>query len=92
MTPEEVTTVVLNECKSKQKGVYRTNDNPPREVPAIAIDCDVSLIDRKAGVVFYVRHFDGKLNESVNISQTSNSVAKGPSEEINKFLGTLPKR
>lgn len=92
MTPEEVGTVVLKECRSTQKGVYRTTENPPREVPAIAIDCDVSLIDRQAGTVYFVRRFEGKLNEQASISDTSNSVSKGPSDEINKFLGSLPKR
>ncbi len=92
MTPEEVGTVVLKECRSTQKGVYRTTENPPREVPAIAIDCDVSLIDRQAGAVYFVKRFEGKLSEQASISTTSNSVAKGPTDEINKFLGALPKR
>lgn len=91
-SPEELGTVVLEECKSTQKGVYRTQENPPREVPAIAIDCEVSLIDHQAGVVYFTKRFEGKLNEQATISQTSNTVSKGPNDEMNKWLGALPRR
>lgn len=91
-SPEELGTVVLEECKSTQKGVYRTQENPPREVPAMAIDCDVSLIDRQAGAIYFTKRFEGKLNEQASISQTSNTVYKGPNDEINKWLGALPRK
>ncbi|HQZ94875.1 MAG TPA: hypothetical protein PLP21_01080 [Pyrinomonadaceae bacterium] len=91
-SPEELGTVVLEECKSFQKGVYRTQENPPREVPAMAIDCDVSLIDRQAGAVYFTKRFEGKLNEQASISQSSNTVYKGPNDEINKWLGALPRK
>ncbi|MEQ1606489.1 MAG: hypothetical protein ABL999_16635 [Pyrinomonadaceae bacterium] len=91
-SPEELGTVVLEECRSTQKGVYRTKEDPPREVPAMAIDCDVSLIDHQARAVYFVKKFEGKLNEQASISQSSNSVYKGPNEEINKFLGDLPRK
>ncbi|MFT3744768.1 MAG: hypothetical protein QM785_10820 [Pyrinomonadaceae bacterium] len=91
-SPEELGTVVLEECKSTQKGVYRTQENPPREVPAIAIDCDISLIDHQAGAVYFTKRFDSKLNDQASISQTSNTVSKGPNDEMNKWLGSLPRR
>lgn len=91
-TPEEVGTVVLKECRSTQKGVYRTTENPPREVPAIAIDCDVYLVDHPAGSIYYFKKFEGKLKDEARVSTVSNSVSSGPHEEINKFLGSLPRR
>ena len=91
-SPEELGTVVLEECKSTQKGVYRTNEVPPREVPAIAIDCDVSLIDHQSNTVYFTKRFEGILSDQASISQTSNTVSKGPNDEINKWLGALPRR
>lgn len=92
MTPEEVGTVILKECRSTQRGVYRTSDNPPRELPAIAIDCEVSLIDKASQKVYFSKIFQGKLSDETSVSQVSNSVASGPDQEINAFLTGLPKR
>lgn len=92
MTPDEVGTVVLKTCRSIQKGVYRTAENVPREVPAIAIDCDVSLIDRQADTLYFVKRFEGKLSGTASIAETSNRVSSGPTDEINRFLGALPRR
>lgn len=92
MTPEEVGTVILTECRSTQRGVYRTSDNPPRELPAIAIDCEVSLIDRAAQKVYFSKMFQGNLSDETSVSQLSNSVASGPDQQINAFLAGLPRR
>lgn len=92
MTPEEVSTVVLKTCRSIQKGVYRTAENVPREVPAVSIDCDVSLIDRQADTLYFVKRFEGKLSGTASIAETSNRVSSGPTDEINRFLGGLPRR
>lgn len=92
MTPEEVGTVILKECRSTQRGVYRTTDNPPRELPAIAIDCEVSLIDIAAQKVYFSKIFQGKLSDETSVSKVSNSVASGPDQEINAFLAGLPRR
>lgn len=91
-TPEEVGTVILNECRSTQKGVYRTTDAPPRELPAIAIDCELSLIDRADQKIYFFKLFQGKLSDEASVSQVSNSVARGPEQEINAFLAGLPRR
>lgn len=90
-TPDEVGTVILNECRSQQKGVYRTADNPPREVPAMALDCSVSLIDRAADSVYFIQHFEGKLGSETSIAKISNSVAAAPEQEISEFLAKLPR-
>lgn len=92
MTPEEVDTVVLQECRSTQKGVYRTTDDPPREMPATAIDCEVFLIDRAARKVYFSKVFHGKLSDEPSVSMVSNSVANRPDQEINAFLAGLPTR
>lgn len=92
MIPEEVGTVILKECRSNQKGVYRTNDNPPRELPAIAIDCEVSFVDKAAQIVYFSKVFQGKLSDEASVSKVSNSVASGPDQEINAFLAGLPRR
>src|SRR5215203_6743651 len=62
-TPEEVQTVVLRVCQRTQKGVYKTNENPPRELPAFATDCDVTIVDRSIQAVIFKKHFDANLRD-----------------------------
>lgn len=90
-TPDEVGTVILKECRSTQKGVYRTAENPPREIPAIAMDCVISLIDRGSDVIYFSRMFEGKPNNEAPLSKVSTSVAMAPEVEIKKFLTELPR-
>jgi len=90
--PEEVGSVVLQECKSVQKGVYVTKESPPREIPAMALDCVVTIIDRTIPAVIHTRQFQGTPSEEARVSETSNSVTAGPTKEIDAFLAGLPKR
>ena len=90
--PEDVGTVILQECKSVQKGMYRTQDNPPREIPAMAMDCEVTIIDRSLASVIYVKRFQGKPTEEVRVGETQDKVTAGATQEINAFLASLPKK
>lgn len=90
--PEDVGTVVLQECKSVQVGVYRVKEDPSKTVAAMVLECEVTLIDRSIASVIHIKRFQGKASEEINVGQSSNSVTAGPTEEINGFLAALPRR
>lgn len=91
-TPEEVGTVVLKECKSVQRGVYRTNENPPRELPAIAVDCQMNLIDRANSTVYFVKNFVTEPIKDARVGELSNDITSTPTLEMNAFLKSLPQK
>jgi hypothetical protein len=90
--PEDVGTVVLQECKSVQVGFYRVKEDPSKTVAAMVLECEVTLIDRSIASVIHIKRFQGKASDEVKVGQSSNSVTAGPTEEINAFLAALPRR
>ncbi len=91
-TPEEAQTVALTVCQRSQKGVYRTDENPPRELPAFATDCDVTLIDRSIAAVIFKRRFEAKLGEKAGGISTTTEINAYPDYEIRDFLKALPRK
>ena len=91
-TVDEVGTVVLQECFQTQKGVYTTTENPPRKLPALSVDCTVTLIDRSIQAIIYVKKFETEPAADVRVSETARSVSSTPSEEIGEFLSSLPRK
>ena len=91
-TPEEVRTVVLRVCRRIQKGVYKTNEDPPRELPAYATDCDVTIVDRSIPAVVYRKHFDAKLRDETVSTKNTQQVEAHAGYEVDEFLKSLPRR
>ncbi len=90
--PEAVKTVVLEECKSSKQGFYTTTENPPRQIPAVYIDCRMTIIDRSIQSVIYIKNFQAASMEKVSISPTSETVTMSPDKEMTEFLKSLPQR
>ncbi|MCY7348363.1 MAG: hypothetical protein LH614_19380 [Pyrinomonadaceae bacterium] len=88
--PEAVKTVVLEECKSSKQGFYTTTENPPRQIPAVYHDCQMTIIDRTIQSVIYIKNFQAASMEKVSISPTSTSVTLTPTREMEEFLKSLP--
>lgn len=92
-SPEEVQTVVIQDCEESRKGTYRTKENPPRELPAFSTDCDVTIVDRTQDAVIFKKRFESKVDDSVSVTGTSNSVrASTAFNDITAFLSALPRK
>jgi len=91
-TPEEVQTVVLRVCQRTQKGVYRTQENPPRELPAFATNCDLTIVDRTIPAVVFKRRFEAKLREESVATANTQQVEAHAGYEIDEFLKSLPRK
>ncbi len=91
-TPEEVQTVALTICQRTQKGTYRTDEKPPRDLPAYATDCDVTLIDRSLPAVIFKRRFEAKLDERAGGIANTQEINSFPDYQIRDFLKTLPRK
>ncbi len=92
-SPEEVQTVVIQDCAESRKGIYRTSENPPRELPAFSTDCDVTIVDRAQDALIFKRRFESKVDESAKVLSTTNSVhATTAYNDITSFLTALPRR
>lgn len=91
-TAEEVQTVALLVCQRTQKGTYRTNENPPRELPAYATDCDVTLVDRSIPAVIFKRRFEAKLGEKAGGTTNTQEINAFADQEIRDFLKALPRK
>jgi hypothetical protein len=71
--PEEVGTVALVNCKTTQKGVYKSEDG--QEHPAMVEDCGLTLIDRSKDAVVYKKTFAATPSQKAMV--IANSVSKG---------------
>lgn len=91
-TPEEVKTVILEECKSVQKGVYRTTETPSREIPAMATNCQLTIIDRTISSVIYVKNIEGQPSQEVSVSSSANKVVSVTNKETDEFIKSLPQK
>lgn len=90
--PEDVKTVIFRDCWVSGKSVYRTADNPSREVPATFTDCEMTIVDRTIQSVIFVKKFPANLLEKIRISDASDSVSITPDREMGEFLKTLPQK
>lgn len=90
--PEDVKTVVFRDCRESGKSVYKTTENPPREVPATFYECDLTIVDRTIQSVIFVKKFPANLMEKISISETSKSVSIIPDREMSEFLKSLPQK
>jgi hypothetical protein len=90
--PEEVQTVVLRTCERTQKGIYRTRENPPRELSAFATDCDVTLVDRTIPAVIFKKRFEAKLKDEAVTSGNTRQVEAHAGYEVDEFLKSLPRK
>lgn len=84
-TPEEVQTVVLRVCQRTQKGVYKTNENPPRELPAFVTDCDITIVDRSIPAVIFKKHFDAQLHDETLSTKNTQQVRLMPDTRSMNF-------
>jgi hypothetical protein len=91
-TPEEVQTVALVNCSKTQKGNYRTNENPPRELPAFSTDCNLTLIDRTIPAVIFKKRFEAKLDEKAGVTAQTKEVNSYAEHEMSDFLKALPRK
>jgi hypothetical protein len=92
-SPEEVQTVVIQDCVESRKGTYRTNENPPRELPALSTDCDVTIIDRTQEAVIFKKRFESRVDENAKVLGTTNTVhASTAFHDITAFLSALPRK
>lgn len=87
--PEEVGTVALLDCKTLQKGAYKTSDG--RERPAMIEDCELTMIDRSKPAVIFKKKFEKTPSEEA--TAYGNSMAlQSAQTDILQFLKGLPKR
>ena len=87
--PEEVGTAAVVECRTQQKGVYKTEDG--RELPATVEDCELTLIDRTTPAVVFRRKFEKA--PSPERKAVGNTVAtQSAQEDVSQFLKVLPRR
>ncbi len=91
-SPEEVQTVVLRVCQRMQKGIYRTKENPPRELPAYGTDCDVTIVDRSIPAVIYKKRFEAKLRDESVATNNTQQIEAHAGYQIDEFLKSLPRK
>ena len=91
-TPEEVQTVVVVSCLRTERGFYRTNENPPRDLPAFSHDCDLTLIDRTIPAVIFKKRFEAKIREEAGATANTKEVEAYSEHEITDFLKSLPRK
>lgn len=97
-SPEEVTTVVLLNCRKVRAGtfvVYSTlqtiYDLNNKRIPGFTQFCDLTIIDRTIPAVIYKKTFQGKPpGTDVSLSNSDKEVlGNEPVEEIKTFLSGL---
>ena len=89
---DDVKTIIQQDCRPIQKGVYRMKDDPSKTLPAMAMSCQVSLIDRATATVYYVKSFESEPDQEASVSKTAEKVYKTPDNEIKAFLESLPRQ
>jgi hypothetical protein len=91
--PEEVQTVVIQDCEESRRGSYRTKEDPPRDLPAMSTDCDLTIVDRTLDAVIFKKRFESKIDENAKVLSTTKSIqATSAFNDITAFLNSLPKR
>ncbi|HEX4951618.1 MAG TPA: hypothetical protein VFZ34_33480 [Blastocatellia bacterium] len=90
--PDEIKTIIQQDCRPIQKGVYRLKDDPTKTLPAMAMVCQVTLIDRATATAYYVKNFETEPDPEAVTSKDAKSVYKTPDKEIKAFLESLPRQ
>lgn len=90
--PDDVKTIIQQECRPIQKGVYRMKDDPTKTLPAMAMSCQVTLIDRATATIYFVKNFETEPDAEATVSKTAEKVYKTPDKEIKAFLENLPRQ
>jgi hypothetical protein len=67
-------------------------DDPSKTLPAMAMSCQVALIDRATATVYYVKNFESEPDQQASVSKTTEKVYKTPDNEIKAFLESLPRQ
>lgn len=87
-TSEEVGTVALLNCKTTQKGTYKTADG--KEYPADAEDCELTLIDRSKQAVVFKKMFEKTPSDDYKV--VGNTILRQSAhQDILPFLKGLPR-
>ena len=89
---DDIKTVIQQDCRPIQKGVYRVKDDPSKTLPAMAMSCQITLIDRATATVYYVKNFETEPDPEASVSKTTEKVYKTPDKEIKAFLESLPRQ
>ena len=87
--PDEVGTVALVNCQTKQKGVYQGSDG--KESAAMVEDCELTLIDRSQQAVVFKKSFEAT-PEDERIAIANSVSTQSSQTEIAAFLKGLPKK
>jgi hypothetical protein len=88
-TPEEVGTVVVLDCKTVQKGTYRTDDG--QEFPATVEDCELTIIDRAKAAVVCKKSFEKTPQQDRKVVRNM-VLAETAQTDVLQFLKSLPRR
>ena len=87
--PEEVGTVASVDCKTVQKGLYKSDDG--REYPATVEDCNLTMIDRSKSAVIFKKNFAKTPTEDRRV--TGNFVVtQSAQSDVLEFLKGLPRK
>jgi hypothetical protein len=89
---DDIKTIIQQDCRPIQKGVYRLKDDPSKTLPAMAMSCQVILIDRTTATVYFVKAFESEPDQEASVSKTAEKVYKTPDAEIKAFLESLPRQ
>lgn len=90
--PDDIGTIIQQDCRPVQKGVYRSKEDPTKTLPAMAMSCQVVLIDRATSTAYFVKNFETEPDPEAFTSKTAQSVYKTPDKEIKAFLESLPRQ
>lgn len=90
--PDEIGTIIQQDCRPIQKGIYRSKEDPTKTLPAMAMSCQVTLIDRASATAYYVKNFETEPDPETVTSKTAEKVYKTPDNEIKAFLESLPRQ
>ncbi|MBL8205770.1 MAG: hypothetical protein JNM09_16165 [Blastocatellia bacterium] len=89
---DDIKTIIQQDCRPIQKGVYRLKDDPSKTLPAMAMACQVTLIDRATATVYFIKNFESEPDQEASVSKTAEKVYKTPDNEIKAFLESLPRQ
>ncbi len=88
---DDIKTIIQQDCHPIQKGIYRSKEDPNKTLPAMAMSCQITLIDRASSTAYYVKNFETEPDPETVTSATAEKVYKTPDKEIKAFLESLPR-
>lgn len=90
--PDEIKTIIRQECNSVQKGIYRMKDDPSKTLPAMVMSCRITLIDRASSTAYYIKTIETEPDPEAYTAKDAKTVTKLPEKEIKAFLESLPRQ